>query len=322
MRRALHPLFRRHHRWRALLQVVADGSASAAETAAFDGHARGCARCRSGLDDMRALRAALGALPGHAAPRSFRLTPAMLAAQAADEAAATVVSRARTAPLALRLAQGAAAVAVFGLAALIAADLVGSLASGGSSDSATSQAVGNESAVQTAPGAAPGPANQSRNAAPAAGGAATPPPLAPQPLATAAASSPAGGPSRTPDTPPTGAGATPAASSPVPGSVGAQSAPPTRAATPTPSAPRPPATGASSELPTATAADTGTFSSTPTAAARSVQAPIPATGAAPAAADARSPSRLRVAEALFAVAAVASLLVAFILTRSSRKRRS
>lgn len=114
------------------LQGFADGSVRGKERDVVAEHLRSCASCRTELEDLAALRAALAALPGPAVPRSFAITPA-LAAEASRGAVATGGAPAPApAPLrppppvaALRFARVTAAVAALGFGLLLAVDLAG-----------------------------------------------------------------------------------------------------------------------------------------------------------------------------------------------------
>jgi hypothetical protein len=70
----------RHRRWSAMATAYGDGSLEESERPRFERHLGGCSRCATQISDERALRTALRSLPDLAAPRSFRLTPAMLVA--------------------------------------------------------------------------------------------------------------------------------------------------------------------------------------------------------------------------------------------------
>lgn len=73
-------LIRRRHRWAALADAFIDGELAGDEARAFEAHAAGCAKCAARVASGRELKAAVSSLPHAAAPRSFRLTPAMVAA--------------------------------------------------------------------------------------------------------------------------------------------------------------------------------------------------------------------------------------------------
>lgn len=58
------------------LSAYADGGLDATSRAALEAHLPGCARCRAALADLRAVIAALAALPAPALPRSFAIPDA------------------------------------------------------------------------------------------------------------------------------------------------------------------------------------------------------------------------------------------------------
>lgn len=109
-------LFRRHRAWHARITDAVSGRADEASLRRLDEHVARCAACRARLDEERALRAALRALPLREPSRSLRLTPAMLEAPTPAPARAAVPG-----PLLLG-ARGiaAAAVAAFAVVAVLA----------------------------------------------------------------------------------------------------------------------------------------------------------------------------------------------------------
>jgi hypothetical protein len=107
-------LFRRHARYRALIDACADAELAPAGMARMEGHLVGCAECRAALEAARVIRASVAALPEVAVPRSFRLTPAMVAAQRPG------VARAATPGfLVVARVAAAASVAVFAVVATL-----------------------------------------------------------------------------------------------------------------------------------------------------------------------------------------------------------
>ncbi len=111
-----------HDRWRERASAFADGELGARDRERFAAHLGRCAECAAFVDDLRLLKAAVASLPTAEAPRSFRLTPAMVARPAAvsgsrDERRPLVVAR--------RASQFAsvAAVVALGVVALTALNL-------------------------------------------------------------------------------------------------------------------------------------------------------------------------------------------------------
>src|SRR5207249_371654 len=70
---------RAHARWREQLDGYADDELEASDSAALERHLESCSACRLRLEQTRSLKVALAALPQVATPRSFRLTPGMVA---------------------------------------------------------------------------------------------------------------------------------------------------------------------------------------------------------------------------------------------------
>lgn len=101
----------RRHPSTADLSARADGSIAGRARARVDAHLASCEPCRRRSEELAAVRRLLASLPPPAAPRSFRLSPAML-----REAKAA-------APRPFPAFQLAAAVAAVALALLLAGDL-------------------------------------------------------------------------------------------------------------------------------------------------------------------------------------------------------
>lgn len=78
---ALTSFFHRHARYRELVDACADAELAPVDAARMDAHLAGCAECRAAVDSARVTKAAVAALPELAVPRSFHLTPAMVATQ-------------------------------------------------------------------------------------------------------------------------------------------------------------------------------------------------------------------------------------------------
>ena len=144
-------------RQRDLLHAYVDGELTGVRLARFEAElARDGALAREAAQ-LSAIRRAAARLPGVEAPRSFRLTPAMVAAPAKAE---TVAARS---PAMLRLAQGVAAFSVLALAMTFVAQSLGG--GSGSDDRAASAETGNLAAAQDASAKSAGAAG---GAAPAA----------------------------------------------------------------------------------------------------------------------------------------------------------
>ena len=172
MKDVLSQLFaaiRPHSRMRAQSSAYADGELAQKPRERFEMHLKRCAECARAVDAARKLKTLLTALPMEDAPRTFRLTPQMVAVPGRP------AQRPRNlAPL--RFAQATAALAAFALLAVVT---VGAL-DGGPSGSAVTTAA--DSALS---------ANQSKAAAPRAAGATAA--AGTQPQAAAASGSAAGG---------------------------------------------------------------------------------------------------------------------------------
>lgn len=104
------PFFRTHSRYREMADAYLDGELPAGDLARFEAHRSACAECSAIVDAGRLLKESLATVPMVEAPRSFRLTPAMV------EAKAPATKAAATSPLLVVARFGAAAsVAAFGV---------------------------------------------------------------------------------------------------------------------------------------------------------------------------------------------------------------
>lgn len=108
------------------LSAYLDGRLAAATRERIDGHLPGCAICQRALEGLRAVRAALQALPAVRAPRSFALR----------EVEVRPGARAGGAARAMPLLSGMTAAALLAFFALVGFDIAGS----GSSSSSPSRA--------------------------------------------------------------------------------------------------------------------------------------------------------------------------------------
>jgi Putative zinc-finger len=144
---------RPHNRWAELADAFADGELAPGDGARFEAHAAACEACAASLKAGRALKAAIAGLPEVQAPRSFRLTAAMVAASAPEKAPRPL----RVATPMVRFAQVGAAAAVIALAAVALADFAGGsdggnqAASGEALSEANEKGLGLEAANAEAP---------------------------------------------------------------------------------------------------------------------------------------------------------------------------
>lgn len=173
---SLFGLFRPHRRWRALAEAYADGELPRADTQRVEAHLSGCDACRAQVESARAVRRLLAAAPLEPAPRSFRLTPAMVAPEAQ---APRRTSGARAVTL-MRASQALAGVAVLAFAFFVVVDLSGSTGDtsdddafiGAAADTAERMAAPEDGAEETpaaANGGAPAPMDVDAQDAPAGG---------------------------------------------------------------------------------------------------------------------------------------------------------
>jgi anti-sigma factor RsiW len=173
------PLYRPHSRYLEMADAFADGELSKREHSRFEGHLATCEACGTAVETARETKRLLAALPEVDAPRSFRLTPAMVG-EAAPRRPLPVPSRVPV--LVLRASQATAGLAAAALAVVVSVNL--SSSTGNDDDVAPADALGQEKAGQ--PGASDFAVTQSSGAG--ANGAATP--AATQPAASAAATAP------------------------------------------------------------------------------------------------------------------------------------
>lgn len=224
-----------HRRWSDQASAFVDDELDAAARVRFERHLAGCARCAADVEALRSVKLLVSRMPEVAAPRSFRLTPQMVAAPAPPVR--------RAAPVALRTAQFAAGLAVIAFVAVLTIDLTSSTSTNTSTSQRETLAAGANVAPKSAQdSAAAGSAQLAPNGA-------TPVPtmtpgiVAPNGGGVGGAGAPCSAPSQ-PLTPSTGGAAVPAEpATPCPSNT-------PEAATSRPStSPQPPATGG--EVPTA-----------------------------------------------------------------------
>lgn len=140
-------ILQRHSRFGENVDAFVDGELAPADARRFEAHLLGCEECSAAVAAAQDLKTMVAALPESPAPRSFRLTPEMVAAAPP----APVVQR-RT-PAYVGLVRAGAALSVAAFATVLAAGLV---RSGGDSDSAAFRELSTNTALQdTASGAAP-----------------------------------------------------------------------------------------------------------------------------------------------------------------------
>ena len=121
------PFLRRHSRYREMADGYLDGELGPRDVSKFEAHAAGCTECAAMVEAGRVLKASLGAVPMVEAPRSFRITPALLHERA------PAPKPVRVTPVLM--------VARFGAAASVAAfAVVGTLQFSSSSDEPTTAA--------------------------------------------------------------------------------------------------------------------------------------------------------------------------------------
>lgn len=147
-------ILHRHARWEERLDSYVDGELSTAREQDLDRHLGSCTACRDAVATRRAMKQLVVALPETPAPRSFRLTPALLAAAATAPVPPTPV-RSTAASFAMRTAWMTAAVAAFTVAVVAVLDAT-STGSGSGSDKAglAAPAVANASPAARAADAA------------------------------------------------------------------------------------------------------------------------------------------------------------------------
>jgi MYXO-CTERM domain-containing protein len=130
---ALTSFFRRHARYRELVDACVDAELGPADAARMDTHLAACPECRAAVDAARVMKASVAALPEVAAPRAFRLTPAMVEPQR------PVPTKAAT-PGLLILARLGAAASVAAFAVVATLNFSGTDGSGGQTIAANAPA--------------------------------------------------------------------------------------------------------------------------------------------------------------------------------------
>jgi len=159
------PSLRRHSRFARDLDAYVDGELAHARVRELEEHLARCTSCTRIVEELQLFKRMAAALPDVAAPRSFRLTAAMVAEQPKTEPLPAVPR------WQLNLARGAAAIAIFGLVATVTVDLARGGGSGSSNSASAPKATSFESAADaskfgagsasgaTAPSAQSAPAN-------------------------------------------------------------------------------------------------------------------------------------------------------------------
>ena len=213
--------FRAHSRWTALANVYVDGELKESGRSRFETHLEGCSRCRVALGELRIAKAAVSRMSQVPAPRSFRLTPAMV-----SDVAKPPLEKRRGTSLVLRGAQFTAAIAASVFVVSLAAGVLFSSEHGG--NSALTASTAEESSPQKS--AAPAQDSSANRSAVGGSGQDLPkstgtvvssPPATPSAPVTGASAGgrtgDLGSPGATPRVPATGI--QPGGSSPAPGSV-------------------------------------------------------------------------------------------------------
>ncbi|MBA4181551.1 MAG: hypothetical protein C0506_13255 [Anaerolinea sp.] len=138
---------RRHSKFQDQVDAYLDGELSTAENNQFEIHIARCDSCAAAVRDGRELKAMFSSLAPVESPRSFGLTPAMVAGIPVRP------QPARQPALALRFAQITAGVAIMALAAVAVADFTGGN-SGSNGDQRMASDGGAENSAKSAPEAA------------------------------------------------------------------------------------------------------------------------------------------------------------------------
>lgn len=139
-----------HDRWAGNVAAHVDGELAAGEALRFEAHLEGCSACRAAVTEEQALKRLLSGNLGQVpAPRSFAITAAML-----ERAGRPARGTAGAGVLAMRLAQGVAAVALIGLVSLVVVDR-STNQSGGDSTTAAPMSAESGAAESRAPEPSP-----------------------------------------------------------------------------------------------------------------------------------------------------------------------
>ncbi|MGE0601363.1 MAG: zf-HC2 domain-containing protein [Dehalococcoidia bacterium] len=125
----IFPFLNRHSWYSGRADAYADGELLAAERTRFEAHLTDCDECQAIVTAASQLRTAIERLPEVEVPRSFRITPQMLAET-------PKAARAPATPLYLGLARAGAALSVAAFAVVF---VVGALGSDSSSDQTASR---------------------------------------------------------------------------------------------------------------------------------------------------------------------------------------
>lgn len=157
------PLYRPHSRTIEMADAFADGELSGREHVRFERHLAACVACAAAVEAARETKRLLAALPEYDAPRSFRLTPAMVREQ---RSLPKSPARSRVPALVFRASQATAGFAAAALAVVI---IMNFPSSEGADDSALSQSAEAEklapSSAFTVAGAATAAATSAADAA-------------------------------------------------------------------------------------------------------------------------------------------------------------
>lgn len=142
------PFWRRHSRWRDNVSAYVDGELPTAARLRFEAHLEHCEACRAEVAATRQVKLLMAHLPEAPLPRSFRLTPEMVAPGAIPQPAHHSLAP-------VRIAQFAAGLAVVALITVLTIDLTASSGSSNTNTQAAASRASTESKAASAPQIAP-----------------------------------------------------------------------------------------------------------------------------------------------------------------------
>lgn len=141
----LSSIFTRHSWYSDRADAYADGELTSSDRTRFESHLIACEECQSNIATAHALRSALERVPEAPIPRSFRVTPQMVAETPKPTLKAP-------APLYLGLARAGAALSVAAFAVVL---VVGMIGSDSSANHSAQDTAGASAPFNTAPESAP-----------------------------------------------------------------------------------------------------------------------------------------------------------------------